>query len=106
MCNGDCIESGSDIWAGRFDSKKWIEVECVGISLSLTSHWKEAVHSFPMIYNMSYIDKNIGVGQVWQSTIPEGLTSAHLASYLAMQKHISHLVRNCNGIPVYLATTL
>ena len=42
--------------------------------LSLVSHLKEDIHSFPMIYNMPYIDKetiNIGVGQEWQDTIPE-----------------------------------
>ena len=59
LCNGDCIGSDQDIWVRRLYIKKWIGIECVGIVLRLMSHWKDAVNSFPMIYNMIYIDKKI-----------------------------------------------
>ena len=49
---------------------------------------------------------NIGVGQEWQSMIPERLTSVHLVFYPATQKSTSQLGRNCDGMSIYLATTL
>ena len=49
---------------------------------------------------------NIGVGQEWQSTIPERLTSVHLVFYPATQKSTSQLGRNCDGTSIYSATTL
>ena len=49
---------------------------------------------------------NIGVGQEWQSTIPERLTSVHLVFYPATQKSTSQLDRNCDSMSIYLATTL
>ena len=51
-------------------------------------------------------DLNIGMGQEWQSTIPERLTSVHLAFYPATQKSTSQLGKNCDGMSIYLATTL
>ena len=35
----------------------WIKGECTEFMLSLVSHLKEDIYSFPMIYNMPYIDK-------------------------------------------------
>ena len=54
----------------------------------------------------SAIQNNIGVGQEWQSTIPERLTSVHLAFYPATQKSTSQLGRNCDSMSIYLVTTL
>ena len=45
-----------------------MESECVGISLILVSHWKEAIHSFSMIYNMIYIDKET-INLQWKYSI-------------------------------------
>ena len=46
----------------------------VGIKLSKNPIWKREILAFQRYI----IVHNIGVGQEWQNTIPEGLTSIHL----------------------------
>ena len=51
-----CIGNGWDIWIESKESKKCLVAKYVVISTEQQSHWKEGNQSFPMVYNMSYVE--------------------------------------------------